>query len=169
MECDNWTWQLDVTIGRDDWTWQLDVTYIWTPTDRMCYLTWHPHLLVYTTDFHSHRIATFEILFLYSTSSSKFFSKSKVPYCSRLILAYSSKSNFIKIILSSVKKKTQIFFPNFALECWRIGPGSVADIATGYGLDGPGIEFRWERDFLSRPVLKLTQPPAQMVPVLSRG
>jgi len=23
------------------------------------------------------------------------------------------------------------------------GPGSVAGIATGYGLDGPGIESRW--------------------------
>ena len=23
------------------------------------------------------------------------------------------------------------------------GPGSVVDIATGYGLDGPGIESRW--------------------------
>ena len=27
------------------------------------------------------------------------------------------------------------------------GPGSVVGIATGYGLDGPGIESRWERDF----------------------
>jgi len=35
------------------------------------------------------------------------------------------------------------------------GPGSVAGIATGYGLDGPGIESRWGRDFphLSRSVL----------------
>ena len=33
------------------------------------------------------------------------------------------------------------------------GPGSVVGIATGYGLDGPGIESRWGRDFphLSRP------------------
>jgi len=23
------------------------------------------------------------------------------------------------------------------------GPGSVVGIATGYGLDGPGIESRW--------------------------
>ena len=27
------------------------------------------------------------------------------------------------------------------------GPGSVVGIATAYGLDGPGIESRWERDF----------------------
>ena len=35
------------------------------------------------------------------------------------------------------------------------GPGSSVGIATGYGLHGLGIEFRWERDFphLSRPAL----------------
>ena len=35
------------------------------------------------------------------------------------------------------------------------GLGRVVGIATGYGLDGPGIESRWERDFphLSRPAL----------------
>ena len=51
------------------------------------------------------------------------------------------------------------------------GPGSVVGIATAYGLDGPGIEFRWGRDFphQSRPVLGLTQPPVQWVPGLSRG
>jgi len=31
------------------------------------------------------------------------------------------------------------------------GPGSVVGIATGYGLDGPGIESRWGRRF-SAPV-----------------
>jgi hypothetical protein len=35
------------------------------------------------------------------------------------------------------------------------GRGSSAGIATGYGLDGPGIESRWGRDFphLSRPAM----------------
>ena len=27
------------------------------------------------------------------------------------------------------------------------GPGSSVDIATDYGLDGPGIDSRWGRDF----------------------
>jgi hypothetical protein len=40
------------------------------------------------------------------------------------------------------------------------GPGSVVGIAIGYGLDGPGMESRWGRDFLhlSRPALG--PPPA---------
>jgi hypothetical protein len=51
------------------------------------------------------------------------------------------------------------------------GPGSVVGIATGYGVDGPGIESRWGRDFphLSRPTLGPTQFPVQWVPRLSRG
>jgi hypothetical protein len=31
--------------------------------------------------------------------------------------------------------------------CFR-GPGSSVGIATDYGLDSPGIESRWGRDFL---------------------
>jgi len=46
------------------------------------------------------------------------------------------------------------------------GINSSVGIATRYGLDGPGIESRWGRDFPypSRPALGPTQPPIQWVP-----
>jgi hypothetical protein len=51
------------------------------------------------------------------------------------------------------------------------GPGSSVGIATGYRLDGPGIESRWGRNFphLSIPVLGPTQPPVQWYRVFPGG
>jgi len=47
---------------------------------------------------------------------------------------------------------------------------SSVDIATGYRLDGPGIESRWGRDFShnSRPNLGPTHPPVQWYRVFPR-
>jgi hypothetical protein len=51
------------------------------------------------------------------------------------------------------------------------GLGSSVGIATAYGLEGPGIESRWGRDFphLSRPAPRPAQSSVQWVSALSRG
>ena len=57
-------------------------------------------------------------------------------------------------------------------DIWKArGRDSSVAIATRYGLEGPGIEFRWERDFPrpSRPAVGPIQPPIKWVPSLSRG
>jgi len=48
----------------------------------------------------------------------------------------------------------------FDAKVFICGPGSSVSIATGYGLDVLGIDFRLGRDFphLSRPALGFTQP-----------
>jgi hypothetical protein len=52
-----------------------------------------------------------------------------------------------------------------------VGRDSSVGIAIRYGLDGPGIESRWGKDFLhfSIPALGSTQLPVQRVPGHSRG
>ena len=66
----------------------------------------------------------------------------------------------------------QILLVLFCIIAYMVGgPGSSVGIATGYGLDGPVFESRWERDFLhlSRLALGPTQPSVQWITCLSRG
>ena len=71
-----------------------------------------------------------------------------------------------------VQRCTLTFILHYKLQYFEAGAGrdSSDGIATGYGLDGPGIESQWERDFLhlTRPALGPTQPPIQCVPGLSQ-
>jgi hypothetical protein len=54
---------------------------------------------------------------------------------------------------------------------YNTGPVAQSVYRLSYGLDGPGIESRWGRDFphLSIPALGPTQPLVHWVTDLSRG
>ena len=51
----------------------------------------------------------------------------------------------------NVRKRESCVVQIEILGLWTCGPGSVVCTATGYGLDGPGIESRWGARF-SAPV-----------------
>jgi len=59
----------------------------------------------------------------------------------------------------------------FSLTLRVVGRDSSVGIVTRYGLEGPGIESRWGRDFQqpSRSALGPTHPPIKWLPGLSRG
>ena len=86
---------------------------------------------------------------------------------------YTLKLSVTSIICLALKcsSRPNFWTYNFPSDyTWISGSGSSVGIATGYGLDGPGIESRWGRDFphLSKPVLGPKQPPVQWVTWLSR-
>jgi hypothetical protein len=68
------------------------------------------------------------------------------------------------ILLETESKMANVHYKYFTLHT-ASGPGNSVGIATGYGLDSPGIESQWGRDFshTSRPALGLTQPPVHTI------
>ena len=64
-----------------------------------------------------------------------------------------------------------IYIYNIRSTLIKMSRESAVCIPPHYGLDGPGIESLWGRDFPypSRPVLGPTQPSTQWVPGLYRG
>ena len=69
------------------------------------------------------------------------------------------------LVISNYFEHKKRYLPIFA------GCVSIAAIATVYGLNCPGIEYRRMRDFLyqSRPAPGPTQPPVQWVPFILLG
>jgi len=98
-----------------------------------------------------------------------------VPYSVKLHLGITRPSVMLRRVWSYCSRLGVIRLCYFLLfshaHVIKGGPGSVLGIVTGYGLDGPGIESQWGRDFLhlSKPALGSNQPPLQWVQGLSGG
>ena len=66
-------------------------------------------------------------------------------------LSYRRRKTFsLKTIILTwiIVRRQQQLTVYYNINC---GPGSSVGIATGYGLDGPGIESQWRRDFRTYP------------------
>jgi hypothetical protein len=75
---------------------------------------------------------------------------------------------FIENASRKSKEKRQIW--RSKRRC-RVGRDNVGGITTRYGLDGPGIESWWQRNFphTFRPALGPAQPPVQCIQDLFAG
>jgi hypothetical protein len=81
-----------------------------------------------------------------------------------------SKFPVVLVFILVVSFPLRLDLPSFLFPLRYSVRGSSVGIATGYGLDDPGIESQWGEIFRpSRPALGLTQPPVQWVPCPSRG
>jgi hypothetical protein len=79
-------------------------------------------------------------------------------FCALTALFWVSRVGNVFILAENGNTKSAVY-KKVLRKSW--GRASVGGIATRYGLDGPGIESRWGRDFphSSRPALGPTQPP----------
>jgi len=75
---------------------------------------------------------------------------------------------FVETLVENLKKKNKIW--RSKRRC-KVGQDNVCSITTLYGVDGPGIESWWQRNFPhpSRPTLGPAQPPVQWIQDLFAG
>ena len=86
----------------------------------------------------------------------------------RSVLIFSTIKTFVLLMTAYIMRHYLIRSCSLRAITLSLGRDSSVGTATGYGLDGPGIESRWRGDFphLSRPALGSTQSPVQWVPGL---